>query len=48
MRIDENGKGTSTSRLTDIQDKPKLFYFVEFLKSTNKCPKKEMLISRNL
>jgi hypothetical protein len=50
MRIDENGKGyVNILRLTDIQDKPKLFYFyVEFIAEIyNKCPKKEMLISRN-
>jgi hypothetical protein len=51
MRIDENGKGyVNILRLTDIQDKPKLFStYVEFTAEIyQQMPEKEMLISRNL
>jgi hypothetical protein len=42
----ENGKGyVNILRLTDIQDKPKLFYFyAEFTLRYQQMPEKEMLI----
>jgi hypothetical protein len=52
MRIDENGKGyVNILRLTDIQDKPKLFstFMLSLLAEIyQQMPEKEMLISLNL
>lgn len=51
MRIDENGKGyVNIIRLTDIQDKPKLFstFMLSLLAEIyQKMPEKEMPISQN-
>jgi hypothetical protein len=50
MRIDETEKDMSISYLTDIQDKPKLFYFMLSLLAEiyQQMPEKEMLISLEL
>jgi hypothetical protein len=50
MRIEEWQRYVNILRLTDIQDKPKLFSLlgVEFAEIYQQMPEKEMLISRNL
>jgi hypothetical protein len=51
MRIDETEGYVNILRLTDIQDKPKLFstFMLSLLAEIyQQMPEKEMLISRNL